>query len=57
MVKKERIPFLNQLIKSLEEGSSRLEKSYDKKDYELFNKLKKFMLRVQMKIDEVLNEK
>jgi len=56
-MKKERIPFLNQLIKSLEEGSSKLERAYEKKDYEEFNKVKKFMLNVQMKIDGVLNEK
>ncbi len=54
MIKKEDIPFLNQLINSLGEAESKLEKYYDKKDYENFNKSKKFMLKIQKQISEVI---
>lgn len=54
MIKKEDIPFLNQLVKSLEEALSKLEKSYEKKNYEEFNKSKKFMLKIQKQISEVI---
>jgi len=54
MVRKEDIPFLNQLVKALEEGELKLEKAYEKKDHEDFNKSKKFMLQIQRKISEVI---
>ncbi len=54
MVRKEDIPFLNQLVKALEETELRLEKAYEKKDYEDFDKSKKFMLQIQGKISEVI---
>ncbi len=54
MVKRDDIPFLNQLVKALEETESKLEKAYEKKDYENFNKSKKFMLQIQRKISEVI---
>jgi len=57
MIKKEDIPFLNQLINSLGEAESKLEKYYDKKDYENFNKSKKFMLKIQKQISEVIKWK
>ena len=53
-MKKEDIPFLNQLVKSLEEAESKLEKAYEKKNYEEFNKSKKFMLKVQKQVSEVI---
>jgi hypothetical protein len=53
-MKKEDIPFLNQLVKSLEEAESKLEKTYEKKNYEEFNKSKKFMLKIQRQISEVI---
>jgi len=53
-MKKEDIPFLNQLIKSLEETESKLEEAYEKKDYEDFNKLKKFMMQIQKRIHEII---
>ena len=51
---KEDIPFLNQLVKALEETELKLEKAYEKKDYESFDKSKKFMLQIQRKISEVI---
>jgi len=54
MIKKEDIPFLNQLVKALEESGLKLEKSYEKKDYENFNKSKKFMLKIQKQISEMI---
>jgi len=52
-MKKEDIPFLNQLINSLEEAEINLEKVYFKKDYEAFNELKKTILHLQKKISEI----
>ncbi len=54
MIKKEDIQFLKQLVKSLEEAESKLEKAYKKKDYEKFNKSKKIMLKIQKQIEEII---
>ncbi len=51
---KEEIPFLTQLVKSLEEAELKLEEAYEKKDYEKFNKSKKFMLEIQKQISEMI---
>lgn len=53
-MKKEDIPFLNQLVNSLEEAELKLGKAYEKKDYDEFNKSKKFMLQIHKKISEVI---
>ncbi len=53
-MKREDIEFLNQLIKALEEAELRLEETYEKKDYENFNKTKKFIMQIQRKISEVI---
>lgn len=53
-LKKEEVVFLSQLIKSLDEASIKLNYAYENKDYEAFNKLKKFIFEVQKKISEVL---
>ena len=53
-MKKSDVPFLNQLVRALEEGESKLEEFYNKKDYENFAKAKKFILQVQKKISEVV---
>lgn len=53
-MKKSDIPFLNQLVKALEETELNLEKFYEQKDYENFIKAKKFILQVQKKISEVV---
>jgi len=49
-MKREDIPFLNQLVGSFEKASEKLEEAYEKKDYDEFNRLKKFMLRIQKQI-------
>lgn len=53
-MKKEEILFLDQLIKSLEEAEKNLEKTYEKRDYENFNKSKKIMFRIQDEISNML---
>ncbi|MFH1787520.1 MAG: hypothetical protein ABH811_01905 [archaeon] len=53
--RKEELIFINQLIKALEEAEPRLEEAYEKKDYELLNQLRKFILQAQNKIDEVVS--
>ncbi|MFH1607815.1 MAG: hypothetical protein ABIA78_01655 [archaeon] len=45
---------LDQLLKSLEEAVAELESSYKNKNYENFNKSKKLLLNVQVKISEVI---
>ncbi|MFH1801361.1 MAG: hypothetical protein ABH804_00810 [archaeon] len=47
------VAVLNQLAKSLEEAELKLEEYYEKKDYEKFTKLKKFILQIQNKIGEI----
>lgn len=54
-MKKEDNLFLNQLINSLEEASKKLEKAYEKKDYDNFDKSKKIMLKIQKEISEIIN--
>jgi len=46
--------FLNQLIKSLEETEMKMQEAYEKKDVEMLNKTKKFMLQIQKKISEII---
>jgi hypothetical protein len=53
-MKKEGILFLNQLIASLEEAERNLEKAYEKRNYDKFNKSKKIMLRIQNEISNML---
>lgn len=48
------MPFLNQLIQSLEETQLKLEEAYNRKDIETFNKTKKFMMQIQEKISEII---
>ncbi len=54
---KEAIPFLNQLVRSLEESEAKLEEAYQKNDSELLTKYKNFILEIQKKIAEILNKK
>lgn len=49
--------FVNQLVTSLEEAQVKLEEAYEKKDYETFEKIKKFMKEIQQKIEEKTNAK
>ena len=53
-MKKEDIPFINQLIKSLEETELKLEEAYEKKDYEEFNRSKKLILQIQKQISNII---
>ena len=53
-MKKEDIIILSQLVKTLEEIEPKLEESYNKKDFEEFNKLKKLMLNLQKKVSIIL---
>ncbi len=53
-MKKSDMPFLNQLVKALEETGLKLEEFYEQKDYENFIKAKKFILKIQKKISEVV---
>lgn len=51
---KEEIIFLKQLIKSLDEAEKNLEKAYEKRNIDSFNKAKKIMLRIQTEISEII---
>lgn len=53
-MKKEDIPVLSQLVKTLEEIELKLKEAYDKKDAESFNSSKKLMLEIQKQISKVL---
>jgi len=44
---------LNQLVKSLEECLHRLERFYEKKEYDEFNKIKKEALKLIKQISEL----
>jgi len=50
----EEISFLRQLIRSLEDSIMNLEKSYEKKDFDNFNKSKKMMLKIQKEISDMI---
>ena len=52
-MKKEHIPFLEQLVNALEESIIILEKSFEKKDYESYNHSRKFIIKLQKKISEI----
>ena len=54
-MKKGDISFLNQLVKSLGDAESKLEKAYKEKDAEDFNEIKRFMLQIQKQISDILN--
>jgi hypothetical protein len=53
-MKKEDILFLNQLIASLEESERNLERAYERRNYEKFNKSKKIMLKIQNEIFNII---
>jgi len=52
-MKKEDIEHLRQLIISLEDSMGKLEIAYEKKDSGSFEKLKKFIINLQMQILEI----
>jgi len=59
MQKEEKIPekdgleYLNQLIVTLDESIAKLEDYYEKKDYANFDKMKKFISNIFVKIGEM----
>jgi len=53
-MKKEDIPFLEQMIKSLEDGAVKLDSASRKKNYNEFRETKRFMLDIQKKIANMI---
>lgn len=53
MIKEGDISILNQLVKALEDSYRKLEKYYEKKDSENFNKVKNEFIQTQRKILEI----
>ena len=53
-MKKEDIPILNQLVRSLEEADIKLEEAHKNNDANSFARAKKLMVQVQTKIDELV---
>jgi len=53
-MKRSDISFLMQLVESLEDSQKKLEEAYKSQDFEEFNKVKKFMLQIQMQISDTL---
>jgi hypothetical protein len=53
-MKKEDIPVLDQLVTTLLETELKLEEAHNKKDPERFNNSKKFMLKIQKQISQML---
>ena len=54
MIKEENILFLNQLIETLESSLEKFKITYDKKDSENFNKIKKTIIETQKTILEIM---
>jgi hypothetical protein len=55
-MKKEEVVFLAQLVKTLEEAGIEMESAYENGDSERFNKIKVFIIRINSKISEIINE-
>lgn len=53
MIKEDDISLLNKLVETLESSFEKFEKSYEKKDSENFNKIKKIIIQKQKKILEI----
>ena len=53
MIKEDNISLLNQLVKTLESSFKEFKRTYEKKDSENFNKLKKIIIQTQRKISEI----
>lgn len=53
-MKREDNVFLNQLVSSLEEAYEKMERAYEKRDSENFNKMKKIMIKLQKEISDIL---
>lgn len=55
-MKRDDIPFLNQLIQSMNEAVPKLEKAYKKKDANKLDEVKGVIFGIQKKISEILEE-
>ncbi len=55
MEKRDEFAFLKQLINSLNESFTKMQESYEKRDYEEFNKSKKMFLNIQKNIQDSLD--
>ncbi|MEK6758093.1 MAG: hypothetical protein AABX88_03100 [Nanoarchaeota archaeon] len=53
-MKKEDIPFLKQLVDTLEETILDLEKAFEKGDYKEYNHSRRFIIKIQKKISEII---
>ena len=54
MIKEENILFLNQLIETLESSFEKFKITYNKNDYENFNKIKKIIIETERTILEMV---
>ena len=54
MIEKREEKFLIQLIESLKDAEAKLKIAYENGDIENFNSIKKFMIKIQKKISEVV---
>ena len=54
MLKKEDLPFLEQIIQSMIEGEIKLERAYQKKNNQEFDNIKKLMIELQRKISDIV---
>ncbi|MFA6023444.1 MAG: hypothetical protein WC781_05135 [Candidatus Pacearchaeota archaeon] len=54
MITKEEVYSLNQLMQALVESYQKLESAYNQKDIASFEKIKKFILEIQSKIDAIV---
>ena len=53
-MKRDDVPFLSQLIKSMAEAEPKLEQAYEKNDAENLNKTKAIMLELQKRILDII---
>ncbi len=54
VLEEKELPFLNQLIESLEQSEKKLEEAFNKKNQKEVEKTKKLILELNKKIDEYL---
>lgn len=52
-MEKEDVPFLMQLVKSLEDSEMKLERAHKTNDSAKFNEIKKLMMQIQKQISEL----
>jgi len=57
MIKKSDIAALNQLARGIKNSYEKLKESYEKKDSEVFNAMKKNIIQAQRKISKIVSGK